>query len=819
MAELPGGTVTLLFTDIEGSTRLLDELGEGYAEVFAEHQRALRAAFQRRGGVEVNTQGDAFFYAFERASEAVSAAAAAQQALAGGPIKVRMGIHTGEPTATDGDYLGPDVNRAARIMAAAHGGQILVSQTTRDLLDSAFELRDLGEHQLKDLSSPVRLFQLGRGTFPPLRSLSQGRIPAVLDPIVGRRTELDELVRLLTRDGTRLVTLTGPGGVGKTRLALAASGELVDSFRDGVAFVELASIRQPEHVLPAIAEAVGAQGEVAAHLSDREQMLLLDNLEQVIGAALEVALLLARCPGVRVLATSREPLQVSGEREFPLSTLPEAPAVELFRQRALAVRPDFAAGDEEIAEVCRRLDGLPLAIELAAARVKVLSVTELRDRLERRLPVLATSRRDLPERQRALRTAIQWSYDLCSEEERTLFRRLAVFAGGATLRAVEEVCEGDLDVLQSLVDKSLVRHDGDRFTMLETIREYAAERLAESDEAELLRRRHAEHFVVLAERVETEHADAGPTGWRERLRPEWDNFRAVFGWSLDAGELELGLRLAGALSFAWFDRDLLAEGERVFEALLKSDPEVGETVRAKALFSWSLIAGVRSDPQRAQELGEEALELFRRAGHSTGIAWTLTNLAVVPIEYGRPEEARAMLEEAEELHRAEGNEGGLRRTLHLRGQVAAEMGDTEGGRRQLRESAELSRAAGEDFSVASSLHSLGDIELADGEVETAAEAYAEALRVAWETGAHRLVCYSLAGLAAVAAERGRPDAAALLWGFVERYEERLTFTLRRRMLYAERLDPVAEAHRDRLEAGRGLETGAAVGYALSLEDG
>jgi predicted ATPase/class 3 adenylate cyclase len=817
MRDLPTGTVTLVFTDVEGSTRLLERLGEGYAEVFDEHQRALRTAFGAHRGVEVNTQGDAFFYAFENARDAVAAAAEAQQALAGGPMKVRIGIHTGEPAARNGDYLGPDVHRAARIMAAGHGGQVLVSGATRELLDSSFELRDLGEHRLKDLASPVRLFQLGRGVFPPLRSLSQAQIPVALDPMIGRKRELAELVRLFIREGARLVTLTGPGGIGKTRLALAASGELVDSFRDGVAFVELASIRQPELVLPAIAEALGAQENAVAHLSDREQMLLLDNVEQVVEAAPEIARLLTQCPGARVLATSREPLRVAGEREIPLRTLAEAPAVELFRQRALAVRPDFDAPHDEIAELCRRVDSLPLAIELAAARVKVLSLPELLNRLEQRLTVLAggRGRRDLPERQRALRTTIQWSYDLCTEEERALFRRLAVFAGGATLQAVEEVCQGDLDNLESLVDKSLVRHDGERFTMLETIREYASERLADCGEADEFRRRHAQYFLAAAERIEREQLDAGPTGWRERLRPEWDNFRAAFAWSLEDGEAELGLRLAATVAFGWLDRNLLAEGNRVFEALLAAARNADDLTRAKALFAWGMIASVQSDWARTEELGKEALVIFRRIGHPFGIAWTLMNLAVVPMEFGRADEARAMLDEAEALLRREGNRGGLRRLGHLYGQLAAETGDAETARKQLREAVDLALAEGEEFSAATALHSLGDVELEDGASEAAATAYVEALEVAWRTGAQRVVCYALAGLAAVAAERGRAEEAAFLWGFVERYEARLTFTLRRRARYADRLEPAAEAHRDRWEAGRDLDAGAAVEYAIA----
>jgi predicted ATPase len=814
--DLPTGTVTLLFTDIEGSTRLLDELGDRYEDAFAEHQRVLRAAFEGRDGIEVSTHGDAFFYAFERATDAVAAAEEGQRALAAGQVKVRMGIHTGEPKATAGDYLGPDVNRAARIMAAAHGGQVLVSQATRELLDSTFELSDLGEHQLKDLPTPIRLFQLGTARFPALRSLSQARIPVALEPIIGRKRELAEIVRLLARDGARLVTLTGPGGIGKTRLALAASAELVETFRDGATFVELASIRQAELVLPAIAEALGVQEDVVAHLSDRERLLLLDNLEQVVEAAPEIARLLAQCPGVRVLATSREPLRVSSEREVPLRTLAEAPAVELFRQRAVAVRPDFHASYDDIAELCRRLDSLPLAIELAAARVKVLSPAELLDRLEQRLSVLARGRRDLPERQRALRTTIQWSYDLCTEEERTLFRRLAVFAGGATLQAVEELCGGDLDLVESLVDKSILRREGDRFMMLETIREYAAEQLSEAGEADELRRRHAAYFLEFAERIEAEQLDAGPTGWRERLRPEWDNFRAVFAWSLETGEAEVGLRLAAAAAFAWLDRNLLAEGNRLFEALLPAAPDVDELVKARALLTWGMIAGVQSDWARTKDLTEEALKIFRRAGDRLGVAWTLMNLAVVPIEFGRAEEARALLDEADALLRTEGSGGARLRIDHLYAQVAAETGDSDLARRQLRESAERSLDAGEEFNTATTLHSLGDLELTEGSFDAAAAAYAQALEVAWATGAHRVVCYSLAGLATVAAERGRLEEAALLWGFVERYEERLTFTLRRRSRYADRLDDAAATHHDAWQAGRKLEVGAAVECALAL---
>jgi predicted ATPase/class 3 adenylate cyclase len=527
MSELPTGTVTLLFTDIEGSTRLLEELGDRYTEVFGEHRRLLREAFERHGGVEVGTHGDAFFVAFTRAVDAVAAAAEAQRRLAGGPVRVRMGLHTGEPDLTDEGYVGMDVHRAARIGAAGHGGQVLISETTCALLDSAFELRDLGEHRLKDLGAAIRLFQLGRDEFPPVRSLSQARLPIEPVRLLGRKRELEDLLRLLGKERARLVTVTGPGGIGKTSLCVAAAGELVESFDDGVALVDLAAVTEPSLVLPTIADSLGGEAEASAQIGGRELLLVLDNLEQVIEAAGELARLMSACPNLSTLATSREPLRIADEREFPLRPLAEAPAVELFRQRAEAVLPGFTGDYDRLAEICRRLDSLPLAIELAAARVKVLPPGELLGRLERRLPMLTGGRRDRPERQRTLRATIEWSYDLCSAEEQQLFGRLGVFSGGFALDAAETVCGASLDTLASLLDKSLVRREVDRFSMLDTIREYAVERLEESGEAEDVRRRHAEYLTELAEATEGEHLGPAQALLRERFRTEWDNVRST----------------------------------------------------------------------------------------------------------------------------------------------------------------------------------------------------------------------------------------------------------------------------------------------------
>ncbi len=813
MSELPAGTVTLLFTDIEGSTRLLEEVGERYAALLGEHRRTLRESFARHGGVEVGTEGDAVFAAFTRAADAVAAAADAQRALNPGSVRVRMGIHTGEPEVTDEGYVGLDVHRAARITAAGHGGQIVISDSTRTLLDGDVELRDLGEHRLKDLSAPMRLFQVGRNEFPPLRTLNRGRLPVEPVALVGRQRELAEVVRALGTERRRLLTLTGPGGIGKTSLAVAAGAELLESFEEGVTLVELAPIRDPAFVLPTIRDALDAEGDVVEHVGGRELLLVLDNVEQVVAAAGELARMQSRCPNLSILATSREPLRIAGEREFPLAPLVEASAVELFRQRAQAVLPGFGGDYDLLAEICRRLDSLPLAIELAAARVKVLPADELLRRLERRLPILTAGRRDLPERQQTLRATIEWSYELLDADEQRLFARLAVFSGGWVLEAAEQVCDADLDTLASLLDKSLVRREGERFSMLETIHEYALECLEESGEAGELRRRHAAYFTQLAKVMASRDLGPEQLAQRARFRQDWDNVRAVFTWALESGEIEAGLDLGGSLATVWLDRNVVVEGFTWLKALLERAENVDERVRARAQGAGAMVAGVRGEHALSVAWGEQALAYYRTIGADEGIAWSLTVLAVAPIELGRAEEAGPMLAEAEAIHRRRGDEGGVRRVLHLQAQQAVGVGDIERGRRLMRETAELSGADGDVFGATSSLHSLGDIELAEGAIEAAEAAYLEGLEVAWKAGLDRLVCYCLAGLGAVAAERGDTERAALLWGFVEAYERRLQFTLRGRALYEERLSGLAGT--DPYETGRGLDASEIVETVLA----
>ena len=474
--DLPTGTVTFLFTDVEGSTRLLHELGaEAYAEALAEHRRVIRGACASHGGVEVDTQGDAFFFAFPTAPGALAAASAFTAALSTGPIRVRVGVHTGTPLLTDEGYVGSDVHRAARIAAAGHGGQVLVAASTAALVD--VELRDLGEHRFKDLADPERVFQLESRDFAPLKSLFRTNLPVPANPLVGREQELDDVLGLLTGDGSRIVTLTGPGGVGKTRFSVAVAAEAAASFPDGVWFVPLANLRSPDLVLPTIASVLGVDGDLARHIGEDACLLVLDNLEQVIDASGEIATLVSSCPRLRLLITSREALRVGAEREYPIAPLSTSSSVELFRQRATGAVPGSEVDVGTAAAICDRLDGLPLAIELAAVRTKALTPTQLLDRLSARLDLLKGGR-DADPRHATLRATIEWSFDLLSAKEQGLFERLGVFVGGCTLEAAETVCDADIDELQSLVEKSLVRFSRERYWMLETIYAFASERLA-----------------------------------------------------------------------------------------------------------------------------------------------------------------------------------------------------------------------------------------------------------------------------------------------------------------------------------------------------
>jgi predicted ATPase/class 3 adenylate cyclase len=654
---LPGGTVTFLFTDIEGSTRLVGELGERYADVLAEHNRLLREAFSRHGGLEVGTQGDSFFVAFTDARSAVAAAGDVQAALVGGPVRVRIGIHTGEAVVTDEGYVGIDVHRAARIMSAGHGGQVLFSETTRQLLGEDCELVDLGEHRLKDLCAPHRLFQLGDGSFPPLRTLYRTNLPIQPTPLVGRRRELAETGELVRSN--RLVTLTGPGGSGKTRLALQLAADAVEQFPDGVFWVPLQAVRDPALVERAIRTSIGADDGLIEYVANKRLLVLLDNFEQVVEAAPAVSALVGGTPYAKVLVTSREPLHVESERRYPVEPLRDADAEILFVERGSAVAPTFRP-TQAVGEICRRLDGLPLAIELAAARLALLDPEELLARLDRRLPFLTGPSRDAPARQRTLRSAIEWSHELLEPDEQQLFARLAVFAGSFALNAAETVCDAELDILESLVEKSLVRRWGSgRLGMLDTIREYALERLDESPDAEDVRLRHAEYFLAVAESANLSSDRLPSEGQRHDIAiAEQDNIRGALAWALESGSVALGLPLATAIENFWVTHDT-EEAMRWFAALFDHPGAraVPPEIRAHALRAYGSAAYISGQAERAMSLWERSLALFEQLGDVLGRAVLLHRLGVSALHRGELERARAHRSERRALRAVGGRLG------------------------------------------------------------------------------------------------------------------------------------------------------------------
>jgi predicted ATPase/class 3 adenylate cyclase len=712
MPNLPTGTVTLLFTDVEGSTRLLQKLGQQYDDVLADCRHLLRSMFQQYNGHEVDTQGDAFFVAFARASDAVAAAAAIQRALAEHlwpsaiSVRVRIGLHTGEPRLTADGYIGMDVHHAARIMSAGHGGQILLSQTTCDLVAQHLPvctfLQDLGEHRLKDLQRPSHLFQLsleGLSTdFPPLKTLDThpNNLPIQPTPFIGREKEVAALIQLLRRPDVRLVTLSGPGGVGKTRLALQVAAELCDDFTDGVFVVALAPVNAPEQVVSALAQTLGISESsdlplfslLEAALKEKQLLLLLDNFEQVVDAAVILAELLAACPRLKVVVTSRMGLHVRAEHEFvvpPLSvpTLKHLPdlkalshyeAVALFIERAQAMKPDFSvinANAPAVAAICAHLDGLPLAIELAAARVKHFSPHMLLTRLEQGLSVLSGGARDLPARQQTLRGAIAWSYDLLSPEEQKLFRHLAVFVDGWSLEAAEAICmaRGGLaaDMLEGmaeLLDKSLLRQEEQaagetRFWMLQTLREFGLEQLTRSEELEATRQAHAEYYLRLAEEAQPSLQATEQGRWMARLEQEHENLRAGLSWLLararggseqSTQQAERALRFCTALSWFWSVRGYSREGQAFLEQALALGESVSAPVRVKAFYAAAHLAFLLDDTERAEKLGSESLHLFRELGNKVGMADALFLLGTSGWAKGEYTLARPQLEEASSLY-------------------------------------------------------------------------------------------------------------------------------------------------------------------------
>lgn len=619
----------MLFTDVEGSTKLLSTLGEvRYGEILSEHRRLLRAAFAHHGGVEVDTQGDAFFVAFSGAPDALAAAAEARSALEGGPIRIRVGIHTGAPLLTDEGYVGVDVHRAARIAAAGHGGQVLVSAATVALSEGT-EVIDLGEHRLKDLAAPERLYQLGSGAFPPLKALSVSNLPVPGTPFIGREQELEALRALVQDPQVRMLTVTGTGGIGKTRLALQAAAEASAAFPDGLWWVALAPLSDPALVPLALARLLGVREEEGVALSQalgrrlegRRMLVLLDNAEHLLPNLVDhVRMLLEASAQITVVLTSRERLGTSAEHVFSVSPLSARDASDLFCARAamLGVSLDHSEG---IASLCDRLDRLPLAIHLAASRVRTFSPEQLLERLSGRLDLLKGGH-DLDPRQRTLRATIEWSHDLLSPDEQVLLRRLAIFTGGCTLDAAESVCDAAIDSLEGLVDKSILQRRGEgvepRFWMLESIHEFAREQLAGSGEEADLQARHAGYFRALAERMAASLQAGDPEEIALLiLEADIDNLRAAVEFGLAGGDTQLVREITAALPLYWLDRDLYAEGRSWLERALALD-DVEDGSRRRLLSGLATIAYSQGDHAVAVSASDEAAALGMRLAGVTG---------------------------------------------------------------------------------------------------------------------------------------------------------------------------------------------------------
>ena len=814
MSTLPTGTVTFFFSDIEGSTRLIQQLGERYPDVLLAHHAIQRQALAANDGHELRTEGDSFFIVFGSALEACAGAAAVQKRLQehawpdGGRVRVRIGLHTGEATLVGNEYLGLDVHRAARVAAAGHGGQILISETTRVLVDQALPpgltLKDLGVHRLKDMARPERLFQLTveglPADFPPLKTLEStpNNLPTQLTSFIGRDDQVREARQLLGR--SRLLTLTGPGGTGKTRLSLQIAAGVVDQFPDGVYFVPLSAIHDPDLVPSAIARALaistmGSRRPIEAlleNLREKQTLLVLDNFEQLLEAAPIATQLLEGSAGLRVLVSSRIALRVSGEQEFPvpplalpdlkalpgLAALSQFEAVRLFIERAVAVKPDFQATNENapaIAGICARVDGLPLAIELAAARVKLFSPQALLSRLEKSLSALGSGTRDAPARQQTLRGAIAWSYDMLDAGARRLLARVSVFARGGNLEQLEPVCGpledigGDvLGGLDWLAEQSLLRRlpdfDEPRFLMLQTIRDFAMERLEESGEAHLIRDRHVKAFIALAQQAQPHLFGPQRKEWLDRLEEDHDNFRTALDWTVASGDARSAMELSAGFWRFWQMRGHLHEGRRRMDDVLAM-PNSGEfpKERLAALEAAGGLAYWQADMETAQRFYDESLELTRRVGDKRAIANAIYNDAF-PMLVNRTNlpRAKVLLNEALPLFREVGDDVGAARTLWGLGNAEYFNDEFATAKPPLEEAQALFRRLDDRFMLAWSTHTLGLVAHATGDVDAAKRKFLEALTLFVEAKDVSGITLQLDNLSVIARAEGDPVRATRL---------------------------------------------------------
>lgn len=822
--DLPTGTVTLLFTDVEGSTRLLGELGETrYAEALDAHRRLLREAIAEQAGIEVDTQGDAIFAAFPTAVGALAAAQRSQEALMSGPIRVRMGIHTGTPLRTAEGYVGVDVHRAARIAAAGHGGQVLMSSATRDLLeDYGATTMDLGEHRLKDLAGAERLFQLGDQPFPRLRSLSPSTLPEPAGTFVGRDAELREVGELLRDPAVRLLTLVGPGGIGKTRLALRAAAEAAVSFPDGRWWVPLAAVGEVKEAVRAIGQELGLGGEatpdaVASHLASRRALVLIDNSEHLLPDLAEaLATLVPQTGGSTLLVTSREPLSLAAERLVRVPVMTQTDAEDLLLSRAVglgvAVAPSGA-----LSTLAERLDRLPLALTLAASRLSVLSADQILERLSQRLDLFAGAR-DADPRQRTLRATIEWSHDLLTEAERVLYRRLSVFAGGCTLEAAEAVCDADLDALQGLVDRSLVERldvaDGPpRFAMLDTIRQFAAEQLAASGEEAMLRARHADWIRDLAERVDQRLLAGEPEEqWVRLLEPEVDNLRAAVAYGLSAGDAVLVRAIAVALPMFWVMRGRVAEGRAWIERALELDPSEDDT-RRRLLSGLAMLAYMAGDYAAATRVADDAAALATQLGPSIGRTAQLRTQIAAAMAHEDYASAEPLYEELLEVARAESN--GVRTSacrINL-AYIANRTGRHERAEALMLENLPFVRSRGQARCEANTLVTLAETNAYLDRPATSANYAVAAAEVVPRAADAALLVEDLRWYARAACRLGEAETAAIILGACETAEAELEAALEPHELTV-RAELEAALRASLTDAG--LEAARANGRSLDL---
>ena len=850
-------------------------LSRRYAPGSGRHDQLLREVIERHQGHVFKTVGDAFFAAFPTACDALEAALEVhlvllEQAWAEtGPLRVRMGLHTGAAEERDNDYFGPTLSRVARLQGAGHGQQTLLSQTTYSLvchtLPADVTLQDMGQHRLKNLLAPEHVWQLLHPSlpseFPPLRSLDNlpTNLPRQMTSFIGRKREMQEVKRLLP--STPLLTLVGTGGAGKTRLALQVGAEVLDHYKDGVWLVELAALSDPGLVSQAVAIALGVREEVGRnllqtlqdYLRDRRLLLLLDNCEHLLHACAVLAdTLLKNCSHLSILATSREALRVAGERtwrvpslltpntdKLPLEekdlvmVLMEYDAPHLFVERAVMQRQDFVLTRRNVSAVallCQKLDGIPLAIELAAARIRSLSVEEINDRLENRFHLLNAGSRTVLPRQQTLRGLLDWSYDLLNEQEKRLLGWLSVFAGGWTLQATEQVCTGEgieqwevLDLLTSLVDKSLIvveqkqeqNEEHIRYRLLETIRQYAQDRLREGEEDEAVHSRHQAFFLALAEAAEPQLTGPEEAAWLHRLEREYDNLRQALEWGNKKGDNQHAtLRLAGALYQFWDVRGYLSEGrDWLARALAGADTQVPLHMREKALdgagglaysqgdymaarlfaqeclvlrreaedslgISRSLhslgnLSYVQGDYATAYMLYTESLALKRQLGDKQGIAYSLNSLGTIASNQGDYATARISYTESLALHRELGNTGGIAESLVGLGIIAHDQGDFATARRFYEESLALSRELGDKRGIAYSLNSLGNVAAEQNDFATARILHIESLTLMREVGNKRGIIYSLESFAYLASAQEQAQRGAHLWGAAKALREAL----------------------------------------------